>query len=204
MAKKGKEGRVWILAAAGLLVLVLVVGLEAVQGGGGAVNWLTRTAALMGYFCVFASILSSAYVKQLVRFFGRSFVKVHHLISISGLVLLLIHPLAVAWNASSLKVFIPATNSWYSFFALGGRPAWYLIGVAALIAALRKRVGKNWKLLHMLNYVAFWLATVHGWLIGTNVQGPAMRVLFALLALTVLWVLLQRRLAERTRKRRRA
>jgi sulfoxide reductase heme-binding subunit YedZ len=202
MTKKGKQGRVWILAAVGVLVLALVLVLEAAQGANEPIYWVIRTAALMGYFCVFGSILSSAYMKQLVRFFGRSFVQVHHVVAISGLALIVIHPLAVAWNASSLQVFVPATNSWFSFFALGGRPAWYLIGVAAVIAFFRKRIGRNWKLLHMLNYLAFWLATVHGILIGSNVQGIAMRVLFVLLALIVLGVLVQKRLAVRRRKKR--
>ena len=165
---------------------------------------MIRTAGLMGYSCVFGAILSSAYVKELVRFFGRSFVKVHHMMSITGLVLITLHPLMVAWNLLSLRLWVPSTQSWHAFFAYGGSVAWYLIGVAALVAAVRKRIGKHWKLLHTLNYVAFCLATVHGWLIGTNVQGPVMRVLFALLALIVLGVLVQRRLADQKLKRRKA
>jgi len=98
--------------------------------------------------------------------------------------------LAVAWNALDLTVFIPSTSSWFSFFALGGRPAWYLIGIASLVAAFRKRIGKNWKLFHYLNYLAFWLATVHGILIGANVQNVVMRALFVLLAVVVLGVFL--------------
>ena len=101
------------------------------------------------------------------------------------------------------RVLMPSTQSWYAFFAYGGSVAWYLILIAALIAALRKRIGKPWKVLHTLNYVAFGMATVHGWLIGTNVQGPVMRVIFVLLALIVLGVLVQRRLADRKRKKRR-
>ena len=193
-----------MLAAGAAVVLALVLALQASQGGGNAERWVIRTAGLMGYLCVFSAILSSAYVKQLVRFFGRSFVKVHHVVAISGLVLIVLHPLVVAWRLLSPRFLIPSTQSWYVFFAYGGSVAWYLIGVAVLIAFLRKRFGKHWKLLHMLNYVAFWLVTVHGWLIGTNVQGPVMRVIFALLALIVLWVLVQRRLADRKRKRRRA
>jgi DMSO/TMAO reductase YedYZ heme-binding membrane subunit len=203
MAKKQKPSRMWVLAAGAAAMLALVVVLQASQGGGDAKRWVIRTAGLMGYFCVFAAILSSAYVVQLVRFFGRSFVKVHHAVSIAGLILISVHPLVVSISVLNHQVLMPSTQSWYSFFAYGGSVAWYLIGAAALIAAMRKRIGKPWKLLHALNYVAFWLATVHGWLVGTNVQGPVVRVIFALLALTVLWVLVQRRLADRRRKKRR-
>lgn len=41
-------------------------------------------------------------------------------------------------------------------------------------------IGKNSELLHAINHLAFWLATVHGHLIGTNVQNSAMRVAFGL------------------------
>ena len=203
MASKQKPSRMWVLAAGAAAVLSLVLVLQASQGGGDAKRWVIRTAGLMGYLCVFAAIVSSAYVVQLVRFFGRSFVKLHHVVSIAGLVLITLHPLVVSWSLLNHQVLMPSTQSWYSFFAYGGSVAWYLIGAAALIAALRKRIGKPWKLLHALNYAAFWLATVHGWLVGTNVQGPVVRVIFALLALTVLWVLVQRRLADRRRKKRR-
>ena len=46
MAKTGKQGRVWILAAGGLVVLALVLTLEAVQGAAGPIYWVILTAAL--------------------------------------------------------------------------------------------------------------------------------------------------------------
>jgi sulfoxide reductase heme-binding subunit YedZ len=178
---------------------VVVILLQLLQPNATPINWVIRTAALMGYFCIFGAIVTSAYLRQVVRWFGRPFIKIHHILSIVGLSLVTIHPLAVAWQALNLSVFIPAVNSWYAFFALGGRPAWYLLGIGALAAVLRGRIGKNWKLLHTLNYLAFWLATVHGILIGTSVQNWAMRVVFGAMALVVLGVFVQ----KRTRIRRR-
>ncbi len=102
-----------------------------------------RVTALMGYFCVFGAIVTSAYLRQVVRWFGRPFIKVHHILSITGLVLVTIHPLTVAWRALSLSVFVPAVDSWYRFLALGGRPAWYLLIVGTLAAILRGTIGKN-------------------------------------------------------------
>jgi sulfoxide reductase heme-binding subunit YedZ len=201
MAKRSKRGNLWVLAAIGAVVVAGVFLIEMRQPKDAPIYWVIRTAALLGYACVFGAILSSAYMRQMVRWFGRPFVKVHHMLSITGLVLILIHPLAVAWNALDLAVFVPSTSSWFSFFALGGRPAWYLIGIASLVAAFRKRVGRNWKLFHYLNYLAFWLATVHGILIGTNVQGVAMRALFILLAVVVLGVLVQKRTGLLKRKK---
>jgi sulfoxide reductase heme-binding subunit YedZ len=181
-------------------IAAVVVLLQLLQPNATPISWVIRIAALMGYFCIFGAIITSAYLKQVIRWFGRPFIKVHHILSIVGLSLVTIHPLAVAWQALSLRVFIPAVDSWYSFFALGGRPAWYLLGIGALAAVLRGAIGKNWKLLHILNYLAFWLATVHGILIGTSVQNWPMRVVFGAIALIVLGVFVQKRASIRRRK----
>jgi sulfoxide reductase heme-binding subunit YedZ len=179
---------------------VAVVLLQLLQPDAPPINWVIRIAALLGYFCIFGAIVTSAYLRQVARWFGRPFIKIHHILSIVGLSLVTIHPLAVAWQALSLRVFVPAVDSWYRFFALGGRPAWYLLGIGALAAVLRGAIGKNWRLLHILNYLAFWLATVHGILIGTNVQNWPMRVVFGAMALVVLGVFVQKRASIRRRK----
>jgi sulfoxide reductase heme-binding subunit YedZ len=196
-----KTGRFEYLGVIVLVAAIVVVLIQFLQPNAAPIDWVIRSAALMGYFCVFDAIVTSAYLRQMVRWFGRPFLKVHHTLSIAGLVLVTIHPLAVAWQALSLRVFIPAVNSWYAFFALGGRPAWYLLGVGALVAVLRGKIGKNWRLLHYLNYLAFWLATVHGILIGTTVQNWVMRVVFGAMALGVLGVFVQKRWGAQRRKR---
>jgi sulfoxide reductase heme-binding subunit YedZ len=179
---------------------VVAVLLQLLQPNATPIGWVIRIAALVGYFCIFGAIVTSAYLKLVVRWFGRPFIKIHHILSITGLSLVTIHPLAVAWQALSLRVFIPAVDSWDRFFALGGRPAWYLLGVGALAAVLRGAIGKDWRLLHTLNDLAFWLATVHGILIGTNVQNWPMRVVFGAMALIVLGVFVQKRASVRRRK----
>jgi sulfoxide reductase heme-binding subunit YedZ len=195
-----KKGRFEYLGVVVLVVAAVTVFLQFLQPGTQPITWVIRIAALTGYFCVFGTIVTSAYLRRMVRWFGRPFLKVHHTLSIAGLVLVTVHPLAVAWRAFSLRVFIPAVDSWYSFFSLGGRAAWYLLGIGALVAVLRRAIGKNWRLLHILNYLAFWLATVHGILIGPNVQNWVMRLVFGAMALGVLGVFVQKRLGARRRK----
>jgi sulfoxide reductase heme-binding subunit YedZ len=195
-----KTGGLVYLGVIMFILAIVVVLLQLLQPNATPISWVIRIAALMGYFCVFGAIVTSAYLRQVVRWFGRPFIKIHHILSIVGLSLVTIHPLAVAWQSLNLGVFIPAVDSWYAFFALGGRPAWYLLGIGALAAVLRRVIGKNWKLLHTLNYLAFWLATVHGILIGTNVQNWAMRVVFGAMALIVLGVFVQKRTRIHRRK----
>jgi sulfoxide reductase heme-binding subunit YedZ len=182
--------------------LALVAVIVSTQPRPSPIYWLIRGAALIGYLTIFVSILSSVYLVQLVRFFGRPFIKVHHVSSITGLVAMLVHPITLAWASGSLGVFVPQFSSLRVFLTLAGRVVWPLVGIAALAAWLRKPLGKNWRAIHYLNYLAFWLVTAHAILIGSNFQSWIMRGLAIVLALITVAVLVQKRLPKRKTARR--
>jgi predicted ferric reductase len=158
---------------------------------------------MLGYLCVFLATISSIYVRELVRLLGRPFIRAHHIASVTGLLLLLVHPLAAAWELRSMAVFIPVTDSWSGFLRWGGRPALYLMLIGALAAVLRKPLGRNWRLVHWLNYLVLLLATVHAVLLGSDFRSLAGRAVIALIALTGVGVFVRRRIpARRPRARR--
>jgi sulfoxide reductase heme-binding subunit YedZ len=64
---------------------VAVVLLQLLQPDAPPINWVIRIAALLGYFCIFGAIVTSAYLRQVARWFGRPFIKIHHILSIVGL-----------------------------------------------------------------------------------------------------------------------
>ena len=97
----------------------------------------------------------------------------------------------------------PDVSSLDAFLRLGGRPAWYLLGIAALAAVLRGRIKQSWRTLHYLNYVAFLLATVHAVLIGTDFISPAMKGVAIALALVAVGVFVSKRVRRWRLKRRR-
>ncbi|HET89754.1 MAG TPA: ferric reductase [Chloroflexi bacterium] len=194
------SGNLWYLVLIGVAGLAAVVGLVAARPEGRPLDWGIRGTALLGYGAVFLAILSAAYMRPLVKFFGQSFVKIHHIFSLTGLVLVTLHPLGVAVNAASVSVFWPKFDSLTVFLELGGRPAWYLIVVASVVAALRRTVGKNWRTIHGLNYVAFWLGTAHAIMIGTDFQSALARIMSSAMALVVVGVLVQKRRRDLHRK----
>jgi DMSO/TMAO reductase YedYZ heme-binding membrane subunit len=122
--------------------------------------------------------------------------------SITGLVAMLVHPIALAIKSGSPSVFVPRFDSLRVFLTLGGRVVWPLVAIAALAAWLRKPLGKNWRLIHYLNYLAFWLVTAHAILIGANFQSWVMRGLAIVLALTAAVVLIVKRLPRRKKTSR--
>ena len=86
------------------------------------------------------------------------------------------------------------------FLELGGRAAWYLIAAASLAAVLRKVVGRNWRVIHFLNYVAFLLATIHAVMTGTDFQQGIVKAAPIVLALVVVATFIQKRLTKRRRR----
>ncbi|MDY7040713.1 MAG: ferric reductase [Chloroflexota bacterium] len=199
MTSTKSSGRIWYLILAGIVALILVGGLMSFQPYGNILSWVIRGSALLGYLAVFLAIVSSAYMKQMVRIFGRPFIKVHHILSVTGLALVTLHPVGVALNSATLRVFLPKFDSLTIFLQLGGRPAWYLLLVAALAAVLRRTIGRNWRTVHFLNYVAFWLATAHAVMIGTDFQHVIMKVLAIVMSLVVVAVFIQKRLRANRR-----
>jgi len=191
------------LVLAGFIALVLVGGLIALRPHVTPLYWAIRTCAVLGYLTIFLAIITSAYMRQMVRIFGRPFVQIHHILSVTGLVLVTLHPLGVAWDYGSLGVFVPLFDSWTIFLRWGGRLAWYLIGVASLAAALRKTFRDNWRMIHVLNYLAFFLATAHAIMLGTDFQSLIMKTIPLAMSLVVVAIFIQKRLQQRRLRARR-
>ncbi len=191
--KSARVDRTWMLWLG--LVVVVAIGAFVVSRSPfmRPVDWAVRLPALVGYLAVFAAAVTSAYLRQMVRWFGRPFLTVHHYLAIAGLVLLTLHPLAAALRAQSASLFVPDLSSALEFVRWGGRPAWYLLLAAAVAAVYRSRLGRRWRWLHGLTYVAFWLGTAHAIMLGADVQAPVPRVLAVLLVLIMLVVLVMKR-----------
>ena len=198
MARKD-AGKVGYLIATNAVAVVLVLLLLRTYRLQTPLQALIRGSSLLGYLAMFASIVGSAFQRQARRLFGRSFGRVHHLWSVAGLVLLTIHPLAVALEQGTLAVFVPRGSSAYIFFSSGGAPALYLFALAAALALPRALMRRGWRALHWLTYVGFWLGTAHAFVAGKHFGQPAVLVAALLMMLVVAAVFVRQRL-PRTRR----
>ena len=197
-----KKGRTSYLVALELALLIIAVLLDLAVEERGALNVIIRVAALVAYWTVFLSIVSSHYMRELVRYFGQSFVRIHHMGTITALILMVVHPLGVAHRAGSLGVFVPVLASWYDFLFFGGRQALYLFLLAVLAAWLRKIWKRAWRPLHWLTYLAFWFATAHGIMIGKNMGTPVMQAISIAMAGATVAVFVLKRIGRRATQRR--
>lgn len=146
-----------------------------------AFSFFIRLGALFGFTAMFIATTMSSFMVQLYKIFGKPFVKLHHIYSIFGLIMVTLHPVVFAILRLNIFVFIPDVSSWIAFWALAGRPAIYLIYIASLAALLRTKMKKYWRFFHYLNYVALIFAYVHGVLIGTDFQNLGIFILFTVM-----------------------
>ena len=178
-----------------LVVLVLTVIIAAVLltlAGTPGLYGIARGTALVGYQFVVLSVLSSAFVRPLVRAYRKPFVKLHHWVSITGLALLTLHPILLVIVTRSPSLLIAAYTSG-DFFRNAGSPALMALTIAALAAILKSRIVRVWRYVHWLNYAALLLGTIHAILIGTSVAMlPELRWLFVLLAASGVAVFIRR------------
>lgn len=198
MAAKRKPKNTWRLAVSGILALVLTGSIVILDRIGTPIGGAIRLAAMFGYLGVFFTALSSNYMRDLTRYFGRAFIKVHHIVATSSLIALALHATLVAWRSGTVAVFLPRLDSALSFFSLGGVPALWVLAITVVTAILRATIGKQWKIIHWLNYVAFILATIHAQLIGSDFHNIVIQIISALMALVLIGVFYW----KRTRKRR--
>jgi hypothetical protein len=165
-------------------------------------NGVIRAGALLGYLAVFLTSLASNYMRELTRYFGRTFIKLHHAASITALASLATHASAAAWRSGSLSTFLPRFDSLQTFLSLGGRLAIWLFALTALTALFRRKLRNAWRPLHWLNYVAFLLGTVHAQLIGTSFQYLVVRLVSGAMALALIGVFINKRVQRARRARR--
>jgi methionine sulfoxide reductase heme-binding subunit len=167
---------------------------------------VARGAGLVGYQFVALAVISSAFMRPLVRLYRKPFVTLHHWISVTGLVLLIIHPLLLAYLNNNLGIFVTAftVTAWQDFFRFGGAPALYLLLIGSLAATRRLREGNRfWRYIHWLNYVALIIGTAHAVMLGTSVAAtPWVRWIAYLMAAAAVVVYLVKRLVQKPPARR--
>jgi DMSO/TMAO reductase YedYZ heme-binding membrane subunit len=165
-------------------------------------DFFIRFGALFGFTAMFIATTMSPFMVQLYKIFGKSFIKLHHIFSIFGLIMITLHPVMFAISRMDIAVFIPDVSSWISFWELAGRPAFFIIYIAALAAILRKSLQKYWRAFHFLNYIALLFVYIHGVLIGTDFQNPVILILFSAMLIISIGSFTLKRYQTYSRKQR--
>ena len=192
MAKRQPKNS-WILVLGAFVLILIVASTVALDQITLPVYGFIRAAAVLGYLCIFLAVLSSNYMRELTNYFGRPFIRVHHIASLTALAALIVHAVTVAWTWKMPTVFIPSVNTPQAL-------AFWLLAIAALVAMFRKVIGKHWKVIHWVNYLVFLMGTLHAQTMGANFQHLGVRILSILMALVVVFLFVWKRTAKRRRQ----
>jgi DMSO/TMAO reductase YedYZ heme-binding membrane subunit len=199
--KKWGIGLIVIIVAVYALVTVLFFTTEF---PGDSYDYFIRLAVLYGYTSLFFATLSTVFMKELYKIFGKPFLTIHHIFAVAGLILITVHPVAFALKISKWEVFLIDISSWQSFWDLAGRPALYIFYIAAVIVLFRRKLNqKIWRVVHALNYVALTFAYIHGALIGTDFENLAILIIFTAMIVISYEVLIFKRYQKYKRKKKR-
>lgn len=180
-------------------------------------NFFVRLFSLLGLVALFVSSMFTPFQKELYQMFKKPFIKIHHSTTISGLVLITLHPVTFAISKAldsgfveGLKVFLPVFTTAYDFWSLAGRPALIIFYIALIGVLIRKSLKKGWRWIHGLNYIALVFGVIHGILIGSdfyNFQDPIIpsrfiiTILFLLMTITTIatFTIKRMRMSKRTK-----
>jgi len=189
-----KQARVRYLAFFFIFLLYLIPVIIVFRDGfGDYFQLFRRITGLAGVSSLFIAIILSSFVRQSKKIFGTAYIKVHHLFSIIGLILVTLHPAIMAIDFGTSRIFIPNFSSWNAFLTNAGRPALYLIYIAAIAAVFRRNITKYWKYLHNIIYLAFILGAIHGMRQGSNFSSTILFILYILMIVAVVFNFIYKR-----------
>jgi DMSO/TMAO reductase YedYZ heme-binding membrane subunit len=175
------EGK--ILLGTIIALYILIITLFLMTPIGGILNGIVRLCALLGVVSIFIATIMTSFMVEFYKIFKKPFIKIHHIFSILGIMLITIHPITYAIQVINISVFVPVFYPWYTFWALAGRPALIFIYLALISVVLRKKIPKLWRPLHGLNYIALLFGYIHGILIGTDFKNIGILIIFTIMVI---------------------
>jgi DMSO/TMAO reductase YedYZ heme-binding membrane subunit len=167
--------------------------------GSGYVAWGLLTAAVVSGLLLSARLTKPtpgpAWTLDLHRFLGAA------ALTFTGLHLAgLVADSFVHFGAADM--FVPFASGWRPGAVALGIGALYLLVAVEGTSLLMRRIPRRWwKRVHLSSYVAFWFASFHLVLAGTDAANPASRAIVALAMAAIVFLTLVRAL-DGTRRRR--
>jgi len=131
-------------------------------------NLSVRLFALNGFIALSIAAIMTPFLKEITLLLKRPFLRIHHYFAAAGLVLITLHPIALATQLTNPAVFLPNLSSFHLFLLYGGRQALIIIYIALIAVLLRRKAIAYWRPFHALMYLALFFGVVHANLSGTD------------------------------------
>lgn len=141
---------------------------------------LARSAGLTAYLLLTASMVAGLTLRG--RVLGKAvrpaaITDVHKTLAVAGLTALVVHGVALVLDATvevtPLALVVPGLVDYRTWWVGVGVVAGELMAVVTASFWVRKRIGTRvWRRLHWASYAAFFLATGHGLMAGSDSDRP--------------------------------
>ena len=161
-----------------IIPYILTIGVILNSGTGDLAYTLLRSCGLLGFLSLSLGVMINLGKKEMKPLLGKPFIAIHHLLVLTGLVLITLHPVILAFLVSDLSVFIPDISSMPAFLTQGGRVAIVLIYIGFLAAVFRSALRGRWILIHRIMYPAFLLGIIHANLAGGDLSNPVIKIMY--------------------------
>lgn len=181
------------------VILKTVVSPKVFSDYGLTLNFFERISGVFIFTLLFIQIILGAYMDKLTSKFGGWIFKVHVIQGPIIYLLALIHPFfLLIFNFKLFHTLDPfyiytqacllCKTNLELFYTFGRLGLWLLtIGVfAALFRNSDVWLKKNWRKLHALNYLVFFLVAIHGYLLGNDFKIFPLNYFFNVSVITVL------------------
>lgn len=174
---------IWILIfLSGPITVIKTASILPLSDTGLIFRFFQRITGLVAFSLIFIQIILGALMSRLTEKLGGWVFKLHLIQGPFIYLLILSHPLLfVVINFKIRGVFDPfyvfsdlcvLCRSNLEFYYSLGRLSFWLITIAVIAAKLRTKPWwqDNWRKFHILNYLAFYLISVHAWQVGSDTK----------------------------------
>jgi predicted ferric reductase len=142
-------------------------------------NSLQRVSGMMAFTLIFAQIVLGSFMDRWVQIFGAFAYRLHVLEGLTAYFFILIHPLfqlLITYEISAtisevVRSLIPSLASSQEVYLTLGKTGFLIATVTFLAGYFRTYplLRRNWRILHMLNYLLFYFIFFHSGGVGSDV-----------------------------------
>ena len=180
------------LAAVASRVITNLFALDSVQ----TFWYVTRAAGLVAYLILWLAtvwgiaVSSKIFDPYLNRLFSFDF---HQVLSLLGIGFISLHVLVLMADKylpfSLAQVFVPFLSPYRPLWVGVGVIAFYMILLVSITFYLKSRISRpTFRSIHMISYLAFFMAALHGLTAGTDSPLLATQVMYGLTTLVVVFL----------------
>jgi predicted ferric reductase len=149
----------------------------------GFLHEAAKNMALAGFTILVLQVVLAARIKWIERAFGFDIlVRFHQHMAVFALLMLLIHPLLLAWSGGGWRLLIGLDLPWYIW---AGKATLLLLVLNAVASLYRRRLRLTfgqWRSLHAVTGpLIIAAAFAHSWVVGDDLETSTLRTIWAVM-----------------------